>query len=250
MGEKAEWITPRDYEQSQTTHMLDDLLEALRPLEGQRLSRLLDVGCGFGGLTRLVAERLGIAEAHGIDADAAVLAEARTKGIITHCVEVRSAALAFPDGFFDLVASFGMLDYLPDFDPLLREVRRVLRPGGYALISLPNLAGWQNRLFLLLGYQLRDVEVSRDKVVGVHPWYASDGHPVGHIHTVTVPAFRELMEHHGFETMRVTRGIPGGRAKGVVVRWVDAILSRRVTLARRFFYLGQRAAQTATAPRS
>ena len=246
MGEKTQWITPRDYERGQTTHMLGHLFEAMRPLEGQPLGRLLDIGCGFGGLTRLVAEHLSIAEAHGIDADAVALEEARTKGIVTHCVEVRTASLAFPDGFFDLVTSFGMLDYLPDFDPLLREVHRVLRPGGYALISLPNLAGWQNRLFLLLGYQLRDVEVSRDKVVGVHPWYASDGNPVGHIHTVTVPAFCELMEHHGFKTVRVTRGVPGGRVKGVLVRSIDAILSRRVTLARRFFYLGQRSAKTTT----
>ena len=133
-----------------------------------------------------------------------------------------------------------MLVYLPDFDPLLREVRRVLRTGGYALISLPNLAGWQNRLSLLLGYQIRDVEVSQEKAAGLHPWYASDGNPVGHIHTLTVGAFRELMTHHGFETVRVTRGIPGGRQKSSLVRWVDRMLSRRVTLARRFFYLGQR----------
>jgi SAM-dependent methyltransferase len=242
MAERQRWITARDLERSQTTHMLDYLFDALRPLEERPLSRLLDIGCGFGGLTRLVAERLGIDEAHGIDVDGTALEEAQTKGVVTHCLEVGAAPLPFDEGFFDLVASFGMLDYLPDFDPPLREVHRILRPGGYALISLPNLAGWQNRLSLLLGYQLRDVEVSSEKVVGVHPWYASDNDPVGHIHTVTVPAFCELMEHYGFETVRVTAGIPGGRRKNGVIRWMDALLSRRVTLARRFFYLGRRAA--------
>src|SRR5206468_3695232 len=162
----------------------------------------------------------------------AALQEARSKDIATYRIDVRSESLPFPDKFFDLVTSFGMMDYLPDFAPLLREVHRVLRPGGYALISLPNLAAWHNRLFLLLGYQLRDVEVSREKVVGVHPWYVSDGHPVGHIHTVTVPAFRELMEHHGFRTVRVTAGIPRGRQKGLLVRLIDALLSWRITLAR------------------
>ena len=159
---------------------------------------------------------------------------------MTQQVDMRQGPLPFAESSLDLVTSYGVLDYLPDFDPILREMYRVLRPGGYALISLPNLAGWQNRLSLLLGYQLRDVEVSQEKAAGLHPWYASDGHPVGHIHTVTVPAFCELMEHHGFETVRVTGGIPGGRQKSALVRWVDWVLSRRVTLARRFFYLGRR----------
>src|SRR5712692_9433194 len=124
MAEKTQWITARDYERSATTHMLGAVFEALRPLEGQRLDRLLDIGCGFGGLTRLVADHLGLAEAHGIDRDAVALEEARTKGVVTHCLEVGVAPLPFPDGSFDLLMSFGMLDYLPEFGSLLREVRR------------------------------------------------------------------------------------------------------------------------------
>ena len=245
MEPETHWITERDYERSQTTHMLPYLYEALRPLRDKQLHRLLDLGCGFGGLTRLVADRLGVAEAHGIDLDAVALEEARGKGVVTHQLDMRQGTLPFPDSSFDLVTTYGVLDYLADFDPMLGEIYRVLRPGGYALVSLPNLAGWQNRLSLLLGYQLRDVEVSQQKASGLHPWYASDGHPVGHIHTVTVPAFRGLMEHHGFETVRVTGGIPGGRTKGVILRAVDALLSRRVTLARRFFYLGRVGANAA-----
>ena len=55
---------------------MEERTRALRPLEGQPLSRLLDIGCGFGGLTRFVAEHLGIGEAHGIDYDSAALQEA------------------------------------------------------------------------------------------------------------------------------------------------------------------------------
>jgi hypothetical protein len=91
-----------------------------------------------------------------------------------------------------------------------------------------------------MGYQLRDVEVSREKVVGAHPWYRKDNEPVGHIHSVTVRAFSELMAHNGFREIRVTPGIPGGRRKGLLLRLADSLLSLRVTLARRFFYLGQR----------
>ena len=52
MVPETPWITARDYDRSQTTHMLPYLYEAIRPLRGKQLRRLLDLGCGFGGLTR------------------------------------------------------------------------------------------------------------------------------------------------------------------------------------------------------
>lgn len=65
-------------------------------------------------------------------------------------MNVAEATLPFPDEHFCLVMSFGMLDYLAFFDPVIQEIYRVTRPGGYTLISLPNLASWHNRLFLLM----------------------------------------------------------------------------------------------------
>lgn len=240
VGSERTWITSRDHERSQTTHMLTYLYDALQPLQGKTVNRLLDIGCGFGGLTRVVGSRLGVTEAHGIDIDSVALEEAREKGVTTHHVDIQNGQLPFADHYLDMVMSFGVLDYLTDFSPILHEIHRVLKPGGYALISLPNLAGWQNRLSLLLGYQLRDVEVSREKVVGVHPWYRGDDSPVGHIHTVTARAFCDLMDHHGFRQVRVTPGVPGARPRSFLLGLVDSLLSRRVTLARRFFYLGER----------
>jgi SAM-dependent methyltransferase len=134
-----------------------------------------------------------------------------------------------------------MLDYLPDFDPAIEEMARLTRPGGYVLISLPNLASWHNRLALLLGYQPRDVEISQRFLVGAHPTYRQrNDRPVGHIHTATTAAFRELMEAHRFETVRVTAGRPKLWRRSFAVRIVDRLLSQHAGLARRFFYLGRR----------
>jgi SAM-dependent methyltransferase/O-antigen/teichoic acid export membrane protein len=232
------WITPRDMDRSATTQMVDDVFQVLQPLRGEHFKRMLDIGCGFGGLTKLVGEYLEIPELHGIDLDAEALKEAREKGVVTHHLDVRDGPLPFDDGLFGLVVSFGMLDYLPVFDPLLREMLRVTRPGGYALASLPNLASWHNRMFFLLGYQPRDVEVSCERLVGVHPWYRKEDKPTGHIHTVTATAFQELMQHHGFSTLNLKGARPRGRQKGMLLNLVDAVLTMRPTLARRFFYLG------------
>ncbi len=233
------WITSHDRERSATASMITDLTRALQPLRGRRFQRLLDIGCGFGGLTRLIGECLGICELHGIDLDGRALEEAREKGVVTHHIDVREANLPFPDGYFDLVVSFGMLDYFSFFDEILQEVFRTIRPEGHALISLPNLASWHNRLCLLLGYQPRDVEISRDILAGVHPWYKLDyKNPTSHLRTATAHAFQELMAHHGFRTVGLTGGRPGGRKKPPALVAVDFLLTHRATLARRFFYLG------------
>jgi SAM-dependent methyltransferase len=46
-------------------------------------------------------------------------------------------ALTFPSGQFDAVLSFDVLEHVPNFEPALREVARVLKPGGYLLASFP-----------------------------------------------------------------------------------------------------------------
>jgi SAM-dependent methyltransferase len=234
----SRWITPNDLKRSATASMLGDLMRALQPMASLECESLLDIGCGFGGLARFMAETLGARDVHGIDIDPKALAEAKEKNVTTHHLNMGEDPLPFADGSFDVVTSFGMLDYLSFFDRTLREIRRVLRPGGHALISLPNLASWHNRLALLLGYQPRDVEVSSELLVGVHPWYARDGSTTGHIHAVTTSAFCALMSHHGFRSVRVTAGRPRGRKKNLALIALDRVFTRRVSLARRFFYLG------------
>jgi SAM-dependent methyltransferase len=235
------WITASDFCRSTTAHMLRDLKLALEPLHHAGIQRMLDIGCGFGGVARFVGMHLGVNDIRGLDRDLSVLAEARAKGVAAELADLAAEPLPHLDGAFDLVTSFGMLDYFADFDVVIQEMRRVLRARGYAMISLPNLAGWQNRIALLLGYQPRDVEVSKEFVVGVHPHYRTQKpSPVGHIHTVTTAGFRELMERHGFETLRVTGAQPVPQGCGWLVARLDGILSRSASLARRFFYLGKK----------
>jgi SAM-dependent methyltransferase len=42
------------------------------------------------------------------------------------------------DGFYDAILSMGMLEYLPDYEPALREIHRALRNGGIAVLTVPN----------------------------------------------------------------------------------------------------------------
>ncbi len=103
-------------------------------------SRVLDVACGVGFGTRLLAERCGTVV--GLDRDAESVARARAAdGAHTSDYVVGDATrLPFADGAFDTVVSFETIEHVPHL-PFLDEIRRVLAPGGLLLLSTP-----QNRL--------------------------------------------------------------------------------------------------------
>lgn len=99
--------------------------------------RILDAGCGDGVLVCRLAS-LG-ADATGIDADPAMVAAARARadaaGIEVRITESRLERLPFPDGSFDVVVAVTVLCFVPDAAGGLRELARVLRPGGRLVIG-------------------------------------------------------------------------------------------------------------------
>jgi len=109
-----------------------------------RSARVLDIGCGPAVLADELLERAD--EYSGIDLSPQMIAHgaARMKGHPqgSRCtLSVGDAeALAFPDASFDAVVALGLLEYLPSYERALREMCRVLRPGGIAVLAVPNRA--------------------------------------------------------------------------------------------------------------
>jgi Methyltransferase domain len=68
-------------------------------------------------------------------------------------VDLEAARLPAPDGYFGLVVWNRELVALKNTTAALREVRRVIRPGGFLVLAVPNLAAVHNRLLLLAGRQ-------------------------------------------------------------------------------------------------
>jgi len=99
--------------------------------------RVLDVACGTGALTSVAAERVqpgGVAI--GLDASAEMLAVARRKDAPVEWREGRAEALPFPDASFDRVVSqFGLM-FFADRALALREMQRVLKPGGRLAVAV------------------------------------------------------------------------------------------------------------------
>lgn len=101
---------------------------------------LLDVGCGSA---RLLAEQAGgVRHVAGLDASQLQLGMARRRlaerieAGTAELVEGDVAALPWQDGRFSAVVSLNVLKFVPDPDGALREMCRVLRPGGRAVVTL------------------------------------------------------------------------------------------------------------------
>jgi len=109
--------------------------------------RVLDLGCRDGALTRAYLDGN---EVVGVDADHEALTAAAKLGIETHWADL-DQPLDFPDAGFDVVAAGELLEHLRDPRRLVGEIRRVLRPGGTFVASVPNAYRLKGRLRFLLG---------------------------------------------------------------------------------------------------
>lgn len=113
-------------------------------------SALLDVGCGRGeDLIALAGEQLpGSAALIGVDASEASIKQARSAANdddrISFLVHDVSDGLPFATSSFDAVLSINTLEAIPDKGAILREMHRVLRPGGTIVVAHFD---WDSQLF-------------------------------------------------------------------------------------------------------
>jgi SAM-dependent methyltransferase len=97
-----------------------------------RGKRILEVGCGRGGGAAWMARHLGAEQVVGVDLSEQNIASARQAFVLPGLSfqPGDAEALPFPEGSFDLVVNVESSHCYPDYPAFLREVRRVLRPGG------------------------------------------------------------------------------------------------------------------------
>lgn len=112
-----------------------------------RGKRVLDLGCRSGALTQHFVEGNDVV---GLDVDRAALEKAAALGIETVVANV-DEPLPFPDASFDAVVAGELLEHLQFPDALVAEARRILRPGGVFVGSVPNAFRLQSRLRFLRG---------------------------------------------------------------------------------------------------
>lgn len=109
-------------------------------IEKKRPRKILDVGCGRGFYVQTVSLYDFPQEIHGVDINGNYLEQAR-KICLDKRVKIRQGDiyhLPYPDNFFDLVICSEILEHLSNDKEALLEVKRVLKPRGTLLITVPN----------------------------------------------------------------------------------------------------------------
>jgi 2-polyprenyl-3-methyl-5-hydroxy-6-metoxy-1,4-benzoquinol methylase len=95
--------------------------------------RILDVGCGIGGFVH-AAQQAGW-DSHGVDVSSSVEIP-KSKGLKVFQSTLEGAN--FPEGYFDVVTLFDVIEHIPDPKAMVQQAARVLRPGGCIFLLTPN----------------------------------------------------------------------------------------------------------------
>jgi ubiquinone/menaquinone biosynthesis C-methylase UbiE/glycosyltransferase involved in cell wall biosynthesis len=98
--------------------------------------RVLDVGCNSGEFLKYLKEKKGC-EVYGVDISAGMIDLCKTKGLENVQV-VDADTLPFPDAHFDVVTLMEVLMFFNEPVTYLKEIRRVLKPTGYLLGTVPH----------------------------------------------------------------------------------------------------------------
>jgi len=184
---------------------------------------IADFGCGDGGTNGDAATRNG-AQYLGMDISDTGLMTAKQRGL--NVVKVDDlASTDLPPDSFDAVFIIEVLEHL--FDPLatVQEARRVLRPTGTLVVTVPNCAVWLRRAELTFAGR---THAMGDDLSRSQPWRDP------HIRLFTIGSLRDMLSAAGFQNVHVggTEAVAPGlgeRIGSALVRARPSVFARRCT---------------------
>lgn len=163
-----------------------DQKNILSLLEFNPSARLLDLGCGNGAWTKKIAAKIGTKNITAVDITP------RSQKVIKADLNHK---FPFPNNSFDVISANQIIEHINNTDSFLHELKRVLKPNGYAIISTENLSSWHNIFALLLGWlppSLDHHHPLSHLTVPIQPKY-------GHVKAFSYFGLKSLFEKQGFK---------------------------------------------------
>jgi SAM-dependent methyltransferase len=163
----------------------------------EREGRLLDVGCSFGFI-------LDAAHNHGWRVSGVEISRKVVERYLGEKAKTwdvfngRLEEARYPDAAFDVVTMFDVIEHLADPPATLREVARIMRPGGLFVVETPR----EESLYKLIAHGL--ARVTRGRSVGFIR-NAYNPHPGGHRFGFTHVALKKLLSKSGFTPVRLEK---------------------------------------------
>jgi 2-polyprenyl-6-hydroxyphenyl methylase/3-demethylubiquinone-9 3-methyltransferase len=172
--------------------------------EALHQQEILEVGCG-GGLVASTLVRRG-AIVYGIDPSAESLVEARTHlqqdnlGQNAYFQRGYAEALPYADGSFSVIVCMDVLEHVSNLDATIREIARVLAPGGVFVFDTINRTLLARLVLIWLGESIGARFPSMGLVPGIHHYAAF----------IRPQELRSLLAAHGLRVQEMTGFIPRG----------------------------------------
>lgn len=155
---------------------------------------VVDLGCGNGNFMNILKHRFFFLSVKGIDYSRKEVKEAKSRGLNVKYGNIE-AGIRIPSNSVDLIYSGELIEHLYNPDIFLKESSRILKKGGYIIITTPNLCAWYNRVLLFFGIQPLFLEPSTESKfvgAGILKRFKKDSYPVGHIRIFTTRALKDM----------------------------------------------------------
>lgn len=162
----------------------------------------LEIGCGSGVVLYHIASRCESLTGLEISAKRCEIARANLKNLSTPneiiCGNLEEG-INKPDGAYDLILWADVIEHVVDVFAAMREVTRLLAPGGVLVTSTPNMAYIRYRIALLFGRF--PGTAAKNEGFAVRPGEMYDG---GHLHYFTIDVLKKLYRMNGINPIRTT----------------------------------------------
>jgi 2-polyprenyl-3-methyl-5-hydroxy-6-metoxy-1,4-benzoquinol methylase len=187
------------------------ILKRVPALGLPRCAKILDAPCGDGEVSIELA-KLGF-EISGVDMVDELLPEARAALDGRFRLADITRQLPWPDASFDLILCIEGIEHLEDAFSFIREMHRLVKPGGILIVTTPNVISLRSRMrFFSSGFYNCDPR----------PLDESARHPLHHIGLRTFPELRYLLHVSGFQLVDVagTHTKPISYAYSIFAPWM------------------------------
>jgi SAM-dependent methyltransferase len=171
-------------------------------------SNFLDLGCDDGILTKKLAKKINTANIYGVEIVDERIRIAENNKIIVKKFDLNEK-FDFNDSFFDVIHANQVIEHLYNSDNFISEIYRILKPGGYAVISTENASSWCNIFASIMGWQIFSLTNISLKKLGIgNPlsFYRNNSTKLeswNHIRIYNIRGLKEYFEVFGFKIDKI-----------------------------------------------